>query len=352
MTDAARRILLGILLARCDRHQCRAAAAQTHRGRDPVDPARAQRRSVVMSAVVVFKPSSAAVRLFQLVMLLMIISGAVGMYLHLQANMEFQLEMDATLTGWALLKKSIVAKAPPALAPGAMMQLGLIGLAYTFKHPASSGAREDVMTRFVAFTLALLVAAPVFAQVGKSQGVVDANTITEAELVKLTGMTPAIAKALVSARPFDNITALNTFLLGQKLTQEQASALYRNIFVNINLNTATAAEIMLIPGAGKRMAHEFEEYRPWKSYVQFEKEIGKYVDAKEVARLARYTFIPLNLNTATEADFMTIPGAGKRMAHEFEEYRPWKTQAQFEKEIGKYVDAKEVKRFWRYMVIQ
>ena len=208
------------------------------------------------------------------------------------------------------------------------------------------------MTRFIAFTLALLVAAPVFAQVGKSLGVVDANTITEAELSKLPGVTPAIAKALVAARPFDGITALNTFLLGQKLTQEQANALYRNMFVNINLNTATSAEIMLIPGAGKRMAHEFEEYRPWKSYAQFEKEIGKYVDAKEVARLAQYTFIPLNLNTATEADFMTIPGAGKRMAHEFQEYRPWKTQAQFEKEIGKYVDAKEVKRFWRYMVIQ
>jgi DNA uptake protein ComE-like DNA-binding protein len=208
------------------------------------------------------------------------------------------------------------------------------------------------MTRFVAFTLALLLAAPVVAQVGKSQGVVDANTIPEAELVKLPGMTPAIAKALVAARPFDNIIALNTFLTGQKLTQDQASALYRHMFVNINLNTASAAEIMLIPGAGKRMAHEFEEYRPWKSYAQFEKEIGKYVDAKEVARLAQYTFIPLNLNTASQADFMTIPGAGKRMAHEFEEYRPWKTQAQFEKEIGKYVDAKEVKRFWRYMVIQ
>lgn len=208
------------------------------------------------------------------------------------------------------------------------------------------------MARFVAFTLALLLASPALAQVGKSQGVVDANTISEADLTKVPGMTPAIAKALVAARPFDSITALNTFLLGQKLTQEQASALYRHIFVNINLNTASAAEIMLIPGAGKRMAHEFEEYRPWRSYAQFEKEIGKYVDAKEVARLAQYTFIPLNLNTASQADFMTIPGAGKRMAHEFEEYRPWKTQAQFEKEIGKYVDAKEVRRFWRYMVIQ
>ena len=207
------------------------------------------------------------------------------------------------------------------------------------------------MTRFVAFALALLLAAPAAAQVGKSLGVVDANSATVIELAKMPGMTPAIARALVTARPFDSITALNTFLLGQKLTQEQANALDRHMFVHVNLNTATAEEIMLIPGAGKRMAHEFEEYRPWRSYAQFEKEIGKYVDQKEVARLAQYTFIPLNLNTATEADFMTIPGAGKRMAHEFAEYRPWKTQAQFEKEIGKYVDAKEVKRLWRFVYI-
>jgi DNA uptake protein ComE-like DNA-binding protein len=207
------------------------------------------------------------------------------------------------------------------------------------------------MTRLVVFTLALLVAAPAAAQVGKSLGVVDANTAAEADLAKMPGLTPAIAKALVAARPFDSITALNTFLLGQKLTQDQANALYRHMFIHINLNTASAAEIMLIPGAGKRMAHEFEEYRPWRSYAQFDKEIGKYVDAKEVARLAQYTFIPLNLNTASEADFMTIPGVGKRMAHEFDEYRPWKTQAQFDKEIGKYVDAKEVKRLWRYVYI-
>lgn len=207
------------------------------------------------------------------------------------------------------------------------------------------------MMRLIAAALAVLLATPAVAQVGKSLGVVDANTVSEADLAKMPGMTPAMAKALVAARPFDSITALNTFLLGQKLTQDQANALYRQMFVHINLNTASAAEIMLIPGAGKRMAHEFEEYRPWRSYAQFDKEIGKYVDAKEVARLAQYTFIPLNLNTASEADFMTIPGVGKRMAHEFDEYRPWKTQAQFEKEIGKYVDAKEVKRLWRFVYI-
>ncbi len=208
------------------------------------------------------------------------------------------------------------------------------------------------MIRVVTLALALFVAVPAFAQVGKSLGVVDANTVAEADLAKMPGMNPAIAKVVVAARPFDNIVALNTFLLGQKLTQEQANELYKSAFIHINLNTATGEEILLVPGAGKRMAREFAEYRPWKSYAQFDKEIGKYVDAKEVARLAQYTFIPVNINTATDEDVMSIPGAGRRMVREFKEYRPWKTPAQFEKEIGKYVDAKEVKRLWRYVTIQ
>ena len=147
------------------------------------------------------------------------------------------------------------------------------------------------MFRIATLVIALFLAVPATAQVGKSLGIVDANTVTEADLTKVPGMTPALAKAVVAARPFDSITALNAFLLGQKLTQEQANELYKSVFIHINLNTATAAEIMLIPGAGKRMAHEFEEYRPWKSYAQFEKEIGKYVNAKEVARLWRYVVI-------------------------------------------------------------
>jgi radical SAM superfamily enzyme with C-terminal helix-hairpin-helix motif len=97
------------------------------------------------------------------------------------------------------------------------------------------------------------------------------------------------------------------------------------------------------------MAREFAEYRPWKSFAQFDKEIGKYVDKAEVERLKQYTFIPLDPNTASDTDFMTIPGVGNRMVREFKEYRPWKTQQQFEKEIGKYVNQREVARLWRYM---
>jgi len=143
MTDAARRLLLGILLLGAIGLGAELLLLKHTEDATQWIPLVLNGLTVVMSATVAFKPSNGTIRLFQVAMLLMIISGGVGMYLHLQANMEFQLEMDATLTGWALLKKSVVAKSPPALAPGAMMQLGLIGLAYTFKHPALGPGRTS-----------------------------------------------------------------------------------------------------------------------------------------------------------------------------------------------------------------
>ena len=213
-------------------------------------------------------------------------------------------------------------------------------------------ARQLTLVLAAALILVVATVSSAPAQVGKSLGVVDANTATEQALLAMPNMTPAIVKALVSARPFGSIVELNAFLLGQKLTQERANAFYPKAFIHINLNTATREEILLVPGAGNRMAREFAEYRPWKAWAQFDKEIGKYVGAEETARLAQYGFIPVNLNTASDADILSIPGAGQRMVREFKEYRPWKTMAQFEKEIGKYVDAKEVKRLWRYVVIE
>jgi DNA uptake protein ComE-like DNA-binding protein len=61
--------------------------------------------------------------------------------------------------------------------------------------------------------------------------------------------------------------------------------------VPVNINTATDAEILKIPGVGPRMLREFKEYRPWTSIAQFRREIGKYVDKAEVARLEKYIVI-------------------------------------------------------------
>ncbi len=196
----------------------------------------------------------------------------------------------------------------------------------------------------------LLSSVPTHAQVGP--GLVDLNAVPEATLATMPGMTAPIAKAFVAARPFPTIVEAHAFLTGQKLTPEQLTPLYEKAFVHINLNTATAPEILLIPRIARRMTHEFEEYRPWISMAQFDKEIGKDVDATEVARLKQYLFIPIDLNNATDEQFKTIPNLAGNMLHEFKEYRPWKTKAQFDKEIGKYVGPKETARLWRFMIIK
>lgn len=202
----------------------------------------------------------------------------------------------------------------------------------------------------VALVAVLISAVGLSAQVGK--GLADLNSMPETALAALPGMTPAIAAAVVQTRPFAGITDANAFLLAQKLTQAQINTMYTKAFVHVNLNTGTRDEILLIPGAGTRMAREFDEYRPWRNWAHFDKEIGKYVPQTEVDRLKQYVFIPINLNTAADDVFLTIPGVGARMLREFKEYRPWTSQAQFTKEIGKYVDQKEVTRLWRYFVLQ
>ena len=124
------------------------------------------------------------------------------------------------------------------------------------------------------------------------------------------------------------------------------------VFVPINLNTASREEILLVPGVGARMAHEFEEYRPYRALAQFRREMGKYVDDDEVTRFERYVFVPIHLNTASDEEILPIPGLGGRMLHEFKEYRPYRALAQFRREIGKYVDDDEVARFERYVVLE
>lgn len=189
------------------------------------------------------------------------------------------------------------------------------------------------------------------AQVGKSQGVLEINTASAEDLAKAPHFTADLAKAVVEKRPFASMDDVNKFLTEQKLSKEQLTEVYGKLFLHLNLNTASKEEIMLIPGMSNRMVHEFEEYRPYKSMEQFHREIGKYVDEKETARFAQYVFAPINLNTASDDDIMSIPGLSRRMLREFKEYRPYKNIEQFRKEIGKYVDEKEVARLERFVTL-
>ena len=210
--------------------------------------------------------------------------------------------------------------------------------------------RCRMITTIASIVIVLGLSGPIRAQVGHSLGLVNPDLGNEKELLALPHMNTKIVKEIMERRPFLKMADLNA-LLAQSLNKEQLAELYGKMFVQINLNTASEEEILMIPGTGKRMLREFLEYRPYKTLAQFHKEIGKYVDNKELARLEQYVFVPINLNTASDEDILSIPGMGKRMLGEFKEYRPYANIEKFRKEIGKYVDKKEVARLERYVTV-
>ena len=199
--------------------------------------------------------------------------------------------------------------------------------------------------------IAAPTAAPATAQVGESQGLLNANLVTVEQLAALAGLDAEAAQAIVAAQPFLRVAALHE-VVSAHVSEAEFDAVYRAVWVPIDLNDATNEEILLIPGVGARMLHEFEEYRPYRAMAEFHREIGKYVDDDELSRLAQYVYVRIDLNTASEEAILSIPGVGARMLHEFEEYRPYRAMAEFRREIGKYVDDDELERLARYVEIR
>jgi len=100
-------------------------------------------------------------------------------------------------------------------------------------------------------------------------------------------------------------------------------------FTLINLNTATAEQILTIPGTGNRMVREFEEYRPYISIAQFRREIGKYVDEATIAGYEQYVYVPVDFNASDAATLAQIPGLDETAAEQLITQRPFADQTAF-----------------------
>ena len=85
--------------------------------------------------LVSLRPAHATLRVFQTLMWVFVVIGLLGVFFHLKGNVEFALERDPSLGGAKLIWK-VLRGATPALAPGALSQLGLLGLLYAYRHPA------------------------------------------------------------------------------------------------------------------------------------------------------------------------------------------------------------------------
>jgi DNA uptake protein ComE-like DNA-binding protein len=152
---------------------------------------------------------------------------------------------------------------------------------------AAAGCAGDAADRAAAGTDTLPAAtAPASASAG---GLIDPDAASHADLVA-SGMDSTAAAALVAGRPYSDMRAVDA-VLARSLDEARRDSIYTRVWKPIDLNASTPEEIELIPGVGPRMRHEFEEYRPYTSIEQFRREIGKYVDSAEVARLERYVTI-------------------------------------------------------------
>ena len=207
-----------------------------------------------------------------------------------------------------------------------------------------------ILQTAAALALALSIANVAWAQAGHNTAVLNPNLASADEMAALPQMTADLASAIIEHRPYLTMLTLNE-LLSQHLNDEQRGELYARLFLPINLNAASEEEILLVPGVGARMAHEFDEYRPYAAIAEFRREIGKYVDDEQVAAFEQYVFVPIDLNSASDEDILSLPGIGNRMLREFKEYRPYQNIEQFRREMGKYVDEDEVARMERYVYI-
>jgi hypothetical protein len=197
---------------------------------------------------------------------------------------------------------------------------------------------------------------PAVAQLGRQQKLLEPNVTHDSLMLRLPHLTPVLVTTLREARPILGPIPLNSILTAGSLTPKQRDDLYRLMFVHVDVNRGSDAELMLIPGMTAAKVGTIKAGRPWKSFDGFRTELAKSGGAEEAARIEQYLFIPVELNTFTDDIMDTFAGIGvgsRRWKHEFAEYRPWKSMEQFDREIGKYVrgNPKELQRLKRYVII-
>lgn len=111
----------------------------------------------------------------------------------------------------------------------------------------------------------------------------------------------------------------------------------------LNVNTASANDLLkTIPGMGNRMVHEFEEYRPYKSIQQFRREIGKYVNAQQVADYEKYIYVPIAINESDAATLQQIPGLDATEAQALIAARPFASNDAFLSKLAGSVSEAEL----------
>ena len=150
--------------------------------------------------------------------------------------------------------------------------------------------------------------------------------------------------------PPENTAATNTKGAANTSAPPAAAAAPGASKAKLNVNTASREEFLAsVPNLGNKMAHEFEEYRPYRSIQQFRKEIGKYVDAAKVAEYEQYVFVPIDENGSDAATLQQIPGLDATEAAALIAARPYASREAFLAKLSEKVSAGELAVARTYM---
>jgi DNA uptake protein ComE-like DNA-binding protein len=138
----------------------------------------------------------------------------------------------------------------------------------------------------------------------------------------------------------------------QAATDDTAATTAAQTVTKLNLNTATAEDFLTIPNVGQRMVREFMEYRPYTSIQQFRREIGKYVDAAQVAEYEKYVYVPVSPNDADAATLQQLPGVDQATADKLIAARPYDSGDAFLKQLARYVTPEQLTVAGAYVAAQ
>jgi DNA uptake protein ComE-like DNA-binding protein len=179
---------------------------------------------------------------------------------------------------------------------------------------------------------------------------VDPASADAATIAQIPGVTTEIADQLAASVPYADDAAFLSAVAsvipadfataaGQFLT---STATPTAGVPKFNLNIASDDQFLMVPGVGDRMLDEFNEYKPYASILQFREEIGKYVDASEVAAYEAYVFVPVSISSADKETLMQIPGVSADDADTLLARFPFADQNAFNSALAALVSSEQL----------
>jgi DNA uptake protein ComE-like DNA-binding protein len=171
---------------------------------------------------------------------------------------------------------------------------------------------------------------------------------TQPAAVTVTSVVPAATAATSAAPAATAVTSATSPATATTSTAPVATA--ATATTKLNLNTLTEDQLMsTIPGFSSRMVREFMEYRPYISIQQFRKEIGKYVDAEQVATYEQYVYVPIDADQADAATLQQLPGVDAAIADQLIAGRPYGSSQAFLTKLAGLVSATDAQQAAAYL---